>query len=252
MYRWCLFIIILIVSGPLQAVAEDVLVAVAANFTGVLQDLARTFEDVSAHQLTIVSGSTGKLYAQIVNGAPFDVFLAADADRPARLESADRMIPGSRFTYALGSLVLWSPQAGYIDTAGSVLVGREFDHLAIANPQLAPYGRAARELLEQLGLWDELQDRIVKGESVAQAMQFVASGNAPLGLLALSQTLDAGGSAWIVPQEQYTPIRQQAVLLQDSPGAREFLGFLQSDEARSLIASRGYRLPPRTEVPGVQ
>ncbi|HEX22337.1 MAG TPA: molybdate ABC transporter substrate-binding protein [Chromatiales bacterium] len=187
------------------------------------------------------------MYAQIHHGAPFDALFAADEHRPALLEEAGRVRPGSRFTYAIGRLVLWSPDAGRVDAAGRVLSEGRFRHLAIANPKLAPYGRAAQQVLEARGLWQMLRPRLVRGENVGQAWQFVHSGNAELGFVALSQVRQQGqaaaGSHWVVPQVLYAPIVQQAVLLTDNPLAADFLRFVQGDEGRAMIASFGYQLP---------
>jgi molybdate transport system substrate-binding protein len=196
----------------------------------------------------LIPGSTGKHYAQIRNGAPFDIFLAADALHAERLEDGDLAIPGSRISYAFGELVLWSPREDFVDDQGQVLATGDFRYLGIANPELAPYGLAAREALESLGLWEGLQDRIVRGENIGQAFQFVASGSAELGLVALSQVTRPGhrmraGSYWKVPQELYSPIEQQAVLLKDTAAARELMDFIESAEARVIIRQNGYTTP---------
>jgi molybdate transport system substrate-binding protein len=228
--------------------AAEIQVAVASNFSRVVGILAARFEATTGHRVAVIPGSTGKHYAQIRNGAPFDLFLAADALHPRRLEERGLAIPGSRFTYAFGRLVLWSPREDYVDDQGEVLENGEFRHLGIANPGLAPYGRAAREALESLGIWEGLQDRLVRGENIGQAFQFVASGNAELGFVALSQVMTpehglTTGSIWRVPQELYTPIEQQAILVRDNAAAREFMDFLESAEARLIIRDNGYRSP---------
>ncbi len=223
--------------------ADGVTVAVASNFRETAQVLAAEFERRSGHRVRLAFGSTGRHYAQIVHGAPFAVFLAADDERPARLEREGRAVAGSRFTYALGRLVLWSPRPGRVDGAGRVLEEGGFRRLALANPRLAPYGRAAREVLRRRGLWRRLRPRLVMGENVAQALQFVHSGNAGLGFVALAQVRDAGGSRWEVPAQEYTPIRQQAVLLEERPAARGFLEFLRSPAGRDIIRAHGYHLP---------
>ncbi len=232
-------------SAP--AAADEVAVAVASNFAGAAADLAARFEAATGHQVALSPGSTGRHSSQIAAGARFAVFLAADAARPARLEAEGRAVAGSRFTYAVGQLVLWSPDAALVDTAGAVLAGRAFAHLAIANPDLAPYGQAAREALTALGRWDALQPRIVRGENIGQAFQFVVAGAAELGFVALAQVRspagDRGGSLWMVPADLYAPIVQQAVLLRDEPAARAFLAYLQGDEARAVIAAWGYGTP---------
>jgi len=222
-------------------------VAVAANFVPALRTLVKTFETRYDGRIVIVVGSTGKLYAQIYHGAPFDALFSADEHRPALLEKEGRSRPGSRFTYAIGRLALWSPDAGRVDATGQVLSEGRFRHLAIANPKLAPYGRAAQQVLEARGLWQTLRPRLVRGENVSQALQFVRSGNAELGFVALSQIRRPGqavaGSHWVVPENLYAPVVQQAVLLTDNPLAVDFLHFVQSTEGRDIIRSFGYQLP---------
>jgi len=209
--------------------------------------IARRFEAVSGHEVTLIPGSTGKLHAQIVNGAPFDLFLAADTERPSRLEQLGVAVRGTRFTYALGRLVLWSPDPDLVDARGAVLASARFRFLAIANPELAPYGRAAHEALAALGLWEALQARLVRGENIGQTYQFVRSGNAQLGLVAAAQLArDAGrppGSGWDVPAGLHAPIEQQAVLLKDTRAGRELLEFLRGGAALRLIADNGYLVP---------
>ncbi|HEB95159.1 MAG TPA: molybdate ABC transporter substrate-binding protein [Sedimenticola thiotaurini] len=231
----------------LPAPGGQIDVAVASNFIAAARVLAERFQEVSGHQVRLIAGATGKHYAQIRHGAPFHLFLAADARRPALLEQAGLVQPDGRFTYAIGRLVLWSPDPGLVDGAGSVLERRgAFRHLAIANPKLAPYGRAARETLQALGLWRSLQGRLVRGENIGQAYQFVRSGTAQLGLVALSQLrADESapeGSRWLVPERLHAPIEQQAVLLRDTPAARGFLAFMRSDEGRALIRRFGYEV----------
>jgi len=227
--------------------AEIVRVAVAANFLGTLRALAPSFQQQSGHRVQLVAGSTGKHYAQIRNGAPFDVFLAADVQRPLLLEKAGVGVPGSRMTYALGQLVLWSPLPGKVDHEGKVLDRGDFRRLAIANPRLAPYGRAAREVLEARQLWRGLQPKLVRGENIAQAFQFVVTGNAQLGFVALSQLTGPGGeqpgSWWRVPGHLYRPIEQQALQIHDTAGAGAFMQFLRSPGARAEIEAHGYRVP---------
>jgi molybdate transport system substrate-binding protein len=222
-------------------------VAVAANFSSTAQDLARRFETVKRTHVELSVGSTGQLYAQIQNGAPFDVFLAADTLRPVLLESEGLAEKGSRFTYAVGRLVMLAPQWDTVGSAGVELKNRTFQHLAIANPMTAPYGTAARQVLERLGLWDALQDRIVLGESVSQTHQFVTSGAAEVGFVALSAAQQSRVTAyWIVPQDLYDPIRQDAVLLthrSSDDGARAFLEFLRGDLGKNVMKSFGYEVP---------
>jgi molybdate transport system substrate-binding protein len=230
--------------------AGEVHVAVAANFAGSAKRLAEQFENTSGHRLTLSVGSTGKFYAQIKNGAPFDVFLSADDETPQRLEQERLAVAGSRFTYAVGKLVLWSPHAGMVDGAGDVLRKPAFKRIAIANPKLAPYGAAARETMEKLGVWSALQDRLILGENIAQTLQFVSSGNVELGFVALAQVQQGGkaptGSSWLVPQSLYSLIRQDAALLAraaENSAARQFLEFLRGSAARDLIRTDGYDLP---------
>ena len=223
---------------------DEIRVAVAANFSSTMAALVGQFEAVSAHTVRMSSGSTGAHYAQIRNGAPFDAFFAADATRPELLERQGIAIAGSRFAYATGRIALWSREPGLVDSEGAVLGTGEFRHLAIANPDLAPYGVAARQVLEHRGLWDRLQDRLVRGQDIGQTYSFVFSGNAELGFVAYAQVHRPGqaieGSYWLVPQAFHAPIEQQAVLLVDVPAAREFLEFVKSSDARAIIRAYGY------------
>lgn len=231
-----------------QARAAEALAAVATNFAEVMDALGPRFEAATGHRLRVSSGSTGKLYAQVRNGAPFDLFLAADQRRPELLETAGHAVSGSRFTYAIGRLTLWSADKDRIGADGAAVLRRDdFRHLAIANPKLAPYGLAAQQALTALDLWKPLQDRIVQGENIGQAFSLVATGNAELGFVALSAVLSprhkVTGSRWDVPVDLYEPIRQDAVLLSrgaDNIAARAFLGFIQSAEARGIVARFGY------------
>jgi molybdate transport system substrate-binding protein len=236
--------------GARPARAAEVQLAVASNFVGAAQQLAAAFAKETGHQAVIASGATGKLYAQIESGAPFEIFLSADDKTPAKLEREGRAVAGSRFTYALGRLVLWSAKAGYVDAAGAVLTKGAFSHLAIANPKLAPYGAAAVEAMGRLGVLDAIRPKLVEGENIAQAREFVASGNAELGFVAQSQVLAPGlppvGSWWIVPASLYAPIRQDVVWLrtgEKNPAARAFMLFLASRKAEALIRDHGYGLP---------
>ncbi|MFZ5522378.1 MAG: molybdate ABC transporter substrate-binding protein [Pseudomonadota bacterium] len=229
--------------------ADTVHVAVAANFAAPLQQIAAAFNKATGHELVIVSGATGKFAAQIGNGAPFQVLLAADDGTPKKLEDAGHVVPGSRFTYATGRLVLYSAQPGRVDDRGAVLKSGHFTRLAIANPRVAPYGVAAMETLQALGLRPAVDAKLVMGESIAQAFQFVATGNAELGLVALSQVAVPGqpapGSWWRVPEQLYTPIRQDAALLKPgaaSAAARALLDYLRSEPARAVIRAWGYGL----------
>ena len=236
---------VLMIAAPTQA--AEVMVAVAANFTAPMKMLAKSFEQDTGHKLVLSFGSTGSFYAQIKNGAPFDVLLAADSDTPLRLQKDGLGVAGSRFTYATGRLVLWSPKAGVVDDQGSVLRSGKFQRLAIANPKLAPYGAAAMQVLAKLGLEAVLQPKLVQGENIAQAYQFTASENAQLGFVALSQVFMQGnlsqGSAWVVPAHLHAPLQQDAIVLrrgQDNPGAQALMAYLQSEKARRTLQSFGY------------
>lgn len=238
------YFICLLLVLPCYALAETIRVAVASNFSEPIKAIAAKYEDHTGHRLILVFGSTGKHYAQIKNGAPFDLFLAADTHRPQLLEQQGIAIMGSRFTYARGQLVLWSLRNNYVDAEGKVLESGEYMHLAIANPKLAPYGKAAQEVLESRELWKTLQQRLVRGESIGQTYQFVRSGNAELGFVAYSQITRPAhintGSYWIIPQALYQPIEQQAVLLENNAVARDFMSFLQKQEVKTIIKLYGY------------
>ncbi|WP_373692651.1 molybdate ABC transporter substrate-binding protein [Acidovorax sp.] len=227
--------------------ADTVSVAVAANFTAPMQKIAAAFEVDTGHKAELSFGATGKFYAQITHGAPFQVLLSADDTTPARLEREGKAVAHSRFTYAIGTLVLWSAQPGTVDAKGDVLKSGDFKHLAIANPKLAPYGAAALQVMEKLGVATALQPRLVQGENIAQTFQFVSTGNAQLGFVALSQVMADGkirsGSAWQVPASLHEPIRQDAVLLmpgKDSAAASALLTYLRCNKARAIIQSYGY------------
>lgn len=233
---------------PVAAQADEVTVAVAANFAGPMAKLAESFSANTGHTLKLTSGATGKFYSQIVAGAPFDVLLAADDEAPRRLVAEGHAVAGTEFTYAIGQLVLWSAQPGLVDDQGAVLKSTRYTHLAIANPKLAPYGKAAQETLAAQGLSDAVASRIVTAESIAQAYQFVVSGNAEIGFVALSQVKLPGkpvqGSHWLVPPSLHGEIRQDAVLLkraQRSKAAQALLAYLRSAEGKALIHSYGYR-----------
>ncbi len=243
--RWCIATVSIMLWPAVYA--DTLRVAVASNFAGTARELAQLFEQQTGHALQIIPGSTGKHYAQIRNGAPFDVFIAADVRRPALLEEAGVSVAGSRFTYARGQLILWSPSPDKVDSEGKVLMRGDFNRLAIANPHLAPYGRAAREVLEANKLWDSLQSKIVSGENIAQAFQFVRSENADLGFVAGSQLIRKGktieGSWWRIPRSMYKPIEQQAIQLGGTSTAQAFMKFLESPQARAHIEANGYDLP---------
>ncbi len=229
------------------AQADVVAVAVAANFTAPMQKIAAAFERDTGHRANLAFGSTGKFYAQIQNGAPFQLLLAADDETPKQLEREGAGVAGTRFTYAIGQLALWSRQAVLVDEQGDVLQSGRFAHLALADPRLAPYGKAAVQTLTKLGLHDALRAKFVLGENIAQAYQFVATGNAPLGFVALSQVFAGGrireGSAWIVPAALHEPIRQDALVLdkgRDNPAAAALMQYLRGDKARAIIRAHGY------------
>ena len=230
------------------AQAAEATVAVAANFAGPMARIAADFTAATGHTLKLSSGATGKFYTQIVQGAPFDVLLSADDETPRRLVNEGHAVAGTAFTYAIGQLVLWSATPGLVDAQGAVLGTAGWRHLAIANPKVAPYGAAAMQVLQARGLAQTLAPKLVTGESIAQAYQFVATGNADLGFVALSQVAVPGrptaGSMWRVPENQYAEIRQDAVLLKpgaDNPAATAFLAYLQTAPARALIQAHGYR-----------
>jgi molybdate transport system substrate-binding protein len=243
----CLAPIFLLIGVATQALAGEIHVAVASNFSIPMQEIVTRFEAHSGHRVIPVFGSTGKHYTQIRNGAPFVLFFAADVEHPRLLEQEGIAIPGSRFTYAVGKLVLWSPDRNLLGPGGK-LPGRDsFRYLAIANPQLAPYGKAAQEVLQARGVWQQLQGQMVRGENIAQTYQFVSSGNAQLGFVALSQIRSPGqpvaGSWWEVDAKLYSPIEQQAVLLEEDEIARSFLSFLQNDAVKQLVRGYGYDVP---------
>ena len=231
------------------AQGAEVSVAVAANFAAPMQKIAAAFEHDTGHKAVLAFGSTGRFHAQIGNGAPFDVLLAADEETPLQLERDGQGVAGTRFTYAVGRLVLWSRQQGLVDDQGAVLKTGTFARLALADPKLAPYGAAAIETLTRLGLLEQLRPKFVQGENIGQTYQFVATQNVPLGFVALSQVFADGrltqGSAWVVPASLHRPIRQDALLLvrgQGNPAAQALLAYLRGEKARSIIRSYGYDL----------
>jgi molybdate transport system substrate-binding protein len=227
--------------------AAEVSVAVAANFTAPMQKIAQAFEQETGHKAVLSFGSTGNLYAQIHHGAPFQILLAADATTPVKIEKEGLGLAGSRFTYAIGKLVLWSKQPGFVDDKGDILRAGKFQRIAVANPKLAPYGAAALETMTKLGVLKALQPKIVQGENIAQTYQFTATENAQLGFVALSQVMSEGkialGSAWLVPAHLHAPIQQDALLLtlgSDNPAAKALMIFLRSDRVKQLIRTYGY------------
>lgn len=230
--------------------AGEVNAAVAANFTEPMEQIVKLFQAESGHTVRVSLGSTGKFYSQIQNGAPFDVLVAADEKVPQRLEKEGLAVEGSRFVYAVGKLVLWSAQPGLVDAKGAILRKGNYNKLAIGDPKLASYGTAAKEALEDLGLWSVIQGKLVTGENITQTYQFAATGNAELAFIALSQVTKDGkvteGSWWIVPAHLYNPIKQSAVQLtaaKDKAATQAFLAFLKSEKAKEVIRSFGYELP---------
>jgi len=247
MKRLASLLAVLTIAGT--AHADEVQVAVAANFAGPMEKLAAEFQRDTGHKAIVATGATGKFYAQIRNGAPFEVLLAADDDIPARLETEGQVVAGSRYTYATGRLVLWSARDGVVDANGNVLKTGGYKHLALANPKTAPYGAAAVATLQKLGLYETVQPRIVQGENIAQAWQFASTGNAELGFVAQAQVWRDGkftaGSGWIVPATMHAPIRQDAALLAKgakNPAAQALLQYLRTEKAKALIRTFGYEV----------
>jgi len=247
MVRLTALMLCLAASGLVHA--DEVQVAVAANFAGPMKAIAARFEQETGHKVRSTVGSTGKFYAQIKNGAPFEILLAADDETPIKLEQEGAAVAGSRFTYAIGKLVLWSAQAGVVADRGEVLSKGSWQHLAIANPKLAPYGAAAVEAMRKLNVYGAVEPRLVVAESIAQAQQFIDSGAAQLGFVAMSQVVEGGklkaGSAWVVPAGLYSPLRQDAIVLdkgRNKPAAAAFIAYLKSDAAKIVIRSYGYSL----------
>ncbi|MDO8278298.1 MAG: molybdate ABC transporter substrate-binding protein [Burkholderiaceae bacterium] len=241
-----LLAVLLVLALPTGLRAEQVQVAVAANFTAPMRKIAAAFEADTGHKAVLSFGATGKFYAQIRSGAPFQVFLSADEATPARLAKEGAAVAGSRFTYAIGRLALWSAEPGRVDDKGEVL-RTALPRIAIAEPRLAPYGAAAVQTLTHMGLLQKLQPRFVTGESIAQVYQFAATGNATVGFVALSQIMIDGrvarGSVWLVPAEWHAPIRQDAIILtpgKDKPGASALAAYLRGIKARAIMRSYGY------------
>ena len=235
-----------------EALADEIKIEVASNFYPTMKELVKHFESITlnsdtTNNIVLISGSSGKHYAQILNGAPFDLFFSADKLRPNMLEKEEVFNNQSRFTYALGKLVLWSPFNEYVDSDGQVLYNDDFRFIAIANPKIAPYGIASKETLTSMNLWQDMEEKLVRGENIAQTFQFAKSGNAKLGFVSYSQILSLNssseGSYWLVPQVMYQPIEQQAILLKDSSLGKDFLSFIMSDEALDIIKRNGYDLP---------
>ncbi|MEI6069283.1 MAG: molybdate ABC transporter substrate-binding protein [Methylococcaceae bacterium] len=246
--RFCLTVLLLAVSQ--SSFAATTLVAVAANFSKPMTEIAAEFEKSTGHSAKLSFGSSGKFVSQLENGGPFEVLLSADEKGPQKLVDDGLALENSRFVYALGKLVLWSAKPGYVDDQEKILTTGGFKHLALADPKLAPYGAAAVEVLKKLGLFDKLQPLFVQGENIAQTLQFVSTGNAELGFVALSQVIENGkiasGSGWLIPSDYYAPIRQGAVLLKkgaENPAATALLDYLKSAQALAIIKKYGYDLP---------
>lgn len=241
--------IIATLLSSFAAHAAEVKVAVAANFAQPMKEIAAEFEKDTGHKLNLTQGATGKFYAQISNGAPFEVLLSADDETPSRLVKEGKAIAGSQFTYAIGRLALWSPDASFVEQGGDVLKTDKFKFIAIANAKVAPYGRAAVQTMQKLGVLMKIEPRVVQGESISQTFQFVTSGNAQLGFVALSQIWENGklktGSAWVVPEAMHEQLKQDVVLLnsgKDSQAAAALVEYLKSDKARKFIERYGYKL----------
>lgn len=231
-----------------NAQAAELKVAVASNFVNVLKEIAVEFQKDAGHQLAITPGATGKFYAQINNGAPFDVFLSADDETPRKLAQEGKAIASSQVTYAIGRLALWSPNPEMVDKNADILKTDKFKFIAIANAKVAPYGQAAVQTMQKLGVLTKIEPRIVQGESIAQTYQFVSTGNAQLGFVALSQILENGkikaGSAWIVPEEMHEQLKQDAVVLQSCKhmsACQALMEYLKSEKVKKIMASYGYK-----------
>jgi molybdate transport system substrate-binding protein len=246
LFTWFLFVVVTLAVAP--AFAEQVLVAVAANFVPPFREIAIEFERTTGHNVQVAAGSSGNFYSQIKNGAPFDVFFSADNERPKLLGEEGFGVKDSRFTYAIGRLVLWSPNAGLIK-GEETLRFKQYKRLAMANPKTAPYGVAAIEAMQKLELWEGIQSQIVIGESLGQTMGFIESGNAQLGFVALSQVMDpkikGKGSRWDVPTNLHEPIKQDVILLTKgkiNPAAKALMEFMGSPQAKAIIERYGYEL----------
>ena len=245
------FLLIFIGLNSTQAFADEVRVAVASNFYPAMKEIALQYELKKSktsenHKIVLIPGSSGRHYAQIMNGAPFDLFFSADKVRPILLEKKGISENGSRFTYALGKLVLWSSLDGFVEKEER-LYHKDLRFIAIANPKIAPYGVAAKETLISINLWEDMKSKLIRGENIAQTFQFVNSGNAKLGFVSYSQLMNpnypVGGSFWMVPQSLYKPIEQQAVLLRESLLGKDFLSFMRTDQSLKIISKFGYDLP---------
>lgn len=239
---------LMLAAAAAVASAENVSVAVAANFKEPLEDISAQFQRATGHTVSISAEASGKIVAQIQNGASYDIFLSADQAKPIKLEQDGGIVPGSRFTYAIGKLALWSATPGYVDKNGNVLKTGSYNHIAIADPKLAPYGLAATQTLQKMGLTSAVNDKLVVGKNIGTTFGYIQTGNAELGFVAMSQIykggkLTHGGSYWLVPQSYYKPIRQDAVLLpggKDNPAAVALMKYLKSPAARKVMKSYGY------------
>jgi len=258
-YRGLAWLLAALVLAGCSETGDEITVAVAANFAGPAEAIATEFEADTGYSVRLAVGASGRFFAQIQQGAPFDVFLSADQAKPAALLNSAAAVKGSRFTYAVGVLALWSTQNDLIGAGGAVVCQNDYQKLAIANPQLAPYGEAAVQTLQALGCYDHVVPKLVRGENVAQTYQFVASGNAQLGFVALSQIAateqSKTGSRWVVPSTLHEPIKQDAVLLQrsaDNAGAKAFLQFLRSEKAQRIMIEYGYRIPSEALIQTTQ
>ena len=242
---------VIAMAMPVSLHAAQASVAVAANFMAPMKRIAQDFERDTGHKLTLAFGATGQFYAQIRHGAPFAVLLSADDETPLKLEKEGLGVPGSRWTYAIGKLVLWSKKPGFVDAQGEVLRQGGFEKIALANPKLSPYGAAALQVLDHMGLRERTAAKMVEGSNITQTFQFASSENAQLGFIALSQVIENGklkqGSAWLVPSSMHAPLQQDAVLLnpgKDNAAAVALLKYLQGDQAKAVIRAFGYELQP--------
>ncbi|MCQ8103909.1 molybdate ABC transporter substrate-binding protein [Methylomonas sp. SURF-2] len=235
-----------------SAWSATTIVAVAADFTKPMTEIAAEFQKATGHEAKLSFGSSGKAFAQIQSGAPFEVYLSASEKYPVELEKAGLVVPGSRFVYAIGKLVLWSATPGYVDDKGEILKTGAFKHIALADPTHAPYGVVAEEVMTSVGVLDKLRPLFVMGENISQTFQFVTTGNAELGFVALAQVIDlntgkiGSGSGWLIPDELHGPFNQTAVLLQtgaENPAAQALVDFLKSPAARAVIKKYGFGSP---------
>jgi molybdate transport system substrate-binding protein len=237
-------------AGSGAAHADEIQLAVAANFTAPMRKIADAFEKETGHKPLLAFGTVGKFYAQIRSGAPFEALVSSDKETPDKLIRDGLAIEAARYTYAIGKLVLWSAAPGLVDSKGAILTSGAFQHVALANPKLAVYGAAGREVMKKLGVWDAVQPKIVLAENLTQAYQFVASGNAEIGFVALSQIIGSEGkiekgSAWAPPADLYPPIEQDVILLApgaDRPAARALVNYFKTEKARAIIRAYGYEL----------